>query len=74
MDTLKKALLTKKAKIAAGGGLLAVSGMSSAVDTAAAITSAFSAANTNVGMVIAGVITLVAVATGVGLIIKFLSH
>lgn len=62
-------------KIALGSGLsaLLVTGIASA-DTAASIAAAFTAANTNVGLVVMGVIALAAVATGVGLIIKFLSH
>jgi hypothetical protein len=73
METLKTALQTKQAKIAAAGGLMAVSGVASA-DTATAIGAAFTGANTNLGLVVAGVIALAAIATGVGLIIKFLSH
>ena len=38
-----------------------------------AISSAFAAAQTNVGLVVVGVVTLAAAVTGIGLIFKFLS-
>lgn len=71
METLKTALQTKTAKLAAGGGLMVASGVASA-DVPAAIAAAFTGANTNLGLVVAGVITLAAIATGVGLIVSFL--
>lgn len=64
---------SRQAKMTAGvvAGM-AVVGVASA-DTAAAITSAFTMANTNMTTVITGVIALAAIVTGVGLIWKFLT-
>jgi|GEM_PF-1804511 len=57
--------------LAAGSGLLAVSGAASA-DIGTDITSAFSLGQTNLGLAAAGVITMVAVLTGIGLIVSML--
>ena len=58
---------------AVGGALLGLSSQSFAVDVAAAITSAFTGANSNLTTAIVGIIGLAALATGVGLVLKFLS-
>lgn len=51
--------------------LLMVSAASHA-DTAADVTAAFTGAQTNLGLVVTGVIALTALVTGVGLIVSFL--
>jgi cyanate permease len=58
-----------KASVAAG--LMAVAGYASA-DLATVITGAFSSAQTNFGLAATGLITAVAVLTGIGLIVSLL--
>lgn len=53
-------------------GMIVLSSTAHAVESAA-ITSAFTSANANLTTVVGGVIALAAVATGVGLIFKFLA-
>lgn len=60
-------------KATAAGSALMVASVSANADTITAINDAFTGATTNVQAVAAGVITLAAIVTGVGLIIRFLS-
>jgi hypothetical protein len=53
--------------------LISASG-SAGADTGAVIDAAFTSAQTNVGAAVAGIIALVAVVTGIGLIVKLLSR
>lgn len=64
MKFANKALLTS--------GILAVSSGSAFADTGADITAAFAAGQTNLGLAAAGVITMVAVLTGIGLVVSML--
>lgn len=68
--------MNTKTKVVAlvGSASTLVAGSAFAVDVAASINTAFTSAQTNVGAVVVGVIALAAVATGVGLIIRFLSR
>jgi hypothetical protein len=72
MNKIKFLPQSKKAcLIASGVALSTASGMASA-DIATAISGAFSAGQTNLGLAAAGVITMVAVLTGIGLIVSML--
>ena len=60
-------------KFIVGATLLSVAGFASATGTIGdTITGAFSAGQTNLGLAAAGVITMVAVLTGIGLIVSML--
>lgn len=58
-------------KFVAGSALFSAAGVSSAT-VAADITGAFAAGQANLGLAAAGVITMVAVLTGIGLIVSML--
>lgn len=58
-------------KILVGSALASAAGVASA-DIGATITSAFEAGQANLGLAAAGVITMVAVLTGIGLIVSML--
>jgi hypothetical protein len=59
-------------KFVAGSALFTAAGVASATDVGTTITSAFSAGQANLGLAAAGVITMVAVLTGIGLIVSML--
>jgi hypothetical protein len=59
-------------KILLSGALLASSVGVASADTAAAITGAFSAGQANLVLAAAGVVTMVAVLTGIGLVVSML--
>ncbi len=58
-------------KVVTGGGLFGVAGLAAA-DVGADITAAFSAGQTNLGLAATGVITMVAVLTGITLVVSLL--
>lgn len=60
-----------KKQITLGGVLTGLAGVASA-DLGTTITGAFTAGQTNLGLAAAGVVTMVAVLTGIGLIVSML--
>jgi hypothetical protein len=61
-----------KTQVVAGGTAVATAAGSAHADVAADISAAFAGANTNVTLAVGGVIALVAIVTGVGLIVSLL--
>ena len=69
---LKKKALKTAGKFVAAANIAAASSIALAVDHTTEINGAFTDGNTNVGAAVAGVIALVAIVTGLGLIVGIL--